>query len=262
MKKRLYDNNANLKQYADRFKAEQPFVSFTTPPMEHCIVYVSSSVSLCQETDLIFLLEQSRSHNVTAGITGILLIHQGSIVQVLEGKQETIEALYKQIKEDQRHTDVIKIVECPIEARLFAGWSMRCKSITDHQLELIKTIVDLGKVDWLRAKPSTNSIVNLLKSDYQSVFHFRQRLDNPVVPTLLHDHVQEWKQQYRQLAQAVEAIKNEFRKRSIDLKEPELVSLAVSQEQRIKEITRLLESNRMVIWERQQGELSQNFMSF
>lgn len=260
MKKHLYDNNANLKQYADRFNAEQPFVSSTTRPMEHCIVYFSSSISLFQETDLISLLEQSRHHNVTAGITGTLLIHQGSIVQVLEGKQETIEALYKKIKEDQRHTDVIKIVDCPIEERLFAGWSMGCKSITDHQLALIKTIVELGEVDWLLAKPSTNSIVNLLKSAYQSDFHYRQRVDNPVAPTLLHDHVQEWKQQYRQLAQAVEAIENEFRKLSIELKEPELVSLEVSQEQRIKEITCLFESNRMVIWERQQRELSQNFM--
>jgi hypothetical protein len=75
MKKRLYDNNVNLKQYADRFDAEQPFVSAPTRPLEHCIVYVSSSISLCQETDLVSLLEQSRSLNVTAGITGILLIH-------------------------------------------------------------------------------------------------------------------------------------------------------------------------------------------
>jgi hypothetical protein len=116
---------------------------------------------------------------------------------VLEGKQETIEALFRRIQTDQRHTDVIKLVDCPIEARLLAGWSMGCTSITDHQLALIKTIVDLEKVNWPLAKPSTNRIVNLLRSAYQSDFHDRQRVANPVVPTLLHDHVQEWQQEYR-----------------------------------------------------------------
>ncbi|MCC5612982.1 BLUF domain-containing protein [Nostoc sp. CHAB 5834] len=260
MKKRLHDNNANLKQYADRFKAEQPFVSFTTRPMEHCIVYFSSSISLFQETDLISLLQQSRSHNVTAGITGILLINQGSIVQVLEGRQETIKALYKQIEKDQRHTDVIKIVDCPIKERLFARWSMGCKSITNHQLELIKTIVDLGEVDWLLAKPSTNSIVNVLKSAYQSDLHYLQRVSDPIVPNLLHNHIQEWKQHYRHLAQAVESIENEFKKRSIDLKEREVVSLKSSQEQQIEEIMHYFESSRLLTWERQQRELGQNFI--
>jgi hypothetical protein len=260
MKQTPHTNSANLKQYADRLKAEHPFVYSSTSSMEHCIVYFSSSISLFQEADLVSLLQQSRSHNATAGITGILLIDQGSIVQVLEGKQEIIETLYKRIEQDRRHTDVIKVVDIPIEERSFVGWDMGCKTITSHQLELIKTIVDLGKVDWLLTKPSTNSIVNMLKSAYQSDFHYSLRVAKPEVPNLLHNHIQEWKQHYRQLAQAVEAIENESKKRSIELKESELVSLEVSQEQRIEEIMRLFESNRMLIWERQQGELSQNFI--
>ncbi|WP_020603064.1 BLUF domain-containing protein [Spirosoma spitsbergense] len=51
--------------------------------MQHCIVY-SSFTALLQEADLVSLLEQSRFHIATAGITGILLFSRGSIVQVLE----------------------------------------------------------------------------------------------------------------------------------------------------------------------------------
>jgi hypothetical protein len=228
--------------------------------MEHCIVYFSSSVSLFQEADLVSLLQQSRSYNPSVGLTGILLIDQGSIVQVLEGEQAIIEGLFRRIEKDQRHTDVVKIVDHPIEERSFAGWSMGCKSITNHQLALIKTIVELGEVDWLLTKPSTNSIINLLKSAFQSDFHYRQRLDNPLVPDLLHNHIQEWKQHYRQLAQVIESLAKEFEKRSIELNESDLLTLRGSQEQQSAAIMLIFESNRMLIWDRQQEELSQNYM--
>ena len=117
--------------------------------MEHCIVYFSSSISLFQEADLASLLQQSRDYNALQGISGILLINQGRIIQVLEGKQEIIEALYKRIEQDRRHTDVIKVVDVPIEKRSFVGWSMACGKMTSPQLELIRTIVDLGRTDWL-----------------------------------------------------------------------------------------------------------------
>jgi hypothetical protein len=117
--------------------------------MEHCIVYFSTSISLFQESDLASLLQQSQHDNALAGISGILLINQGRIIQVLEGKQEIIEALYKRIEQDRRHTDVIKVVDVPIEKRSFVGWSMACGKMTSHQIDLIKTIVDLGRTDWL-----------------------------------------------------------------------------------------------------------------
>lgn len=104
-------------------------------------MYVSSSISLFQQADLISLLEQSRSHNVLVGITGILFINRGSILQVLEGKKELIEALYQHIEKDQRHTNLIKIADCPIRERSFRDWSMECKAITAYQLALLKTIV-------------------------------------------------------------------------------------------------------------------------
>jgi hypothetical protein len=109
--------------------------------MEHCIVYVSSSISLLKQADLIPLLEQSRSHNASVGITGILFINRGSILQVLEGKKELIEALYQHIEKDQRHTNLIKLVDCPIRERSFRDWSMECKAITAYQLALLKMIV-------------------------------------------------------------------------------------------------------------------------
>lgn len=117
--------------------------------MEHCIFYFSSSISLFQEDDLASLFQQSQHDNALENISGILLIHKGTILQVLEGRQEIIEALYKRIEQDPRHTNVIKIVDVPIEKRSFVGSSMAIRNISSQQLELIKEILNLGRRDWL-----------------------------------------------------------------------------------------------------------------
>lgn len=117
--------------------------------MEHCIVYTSSSNTLFQEADLASILEQSRHDNALKGISGILLINKGTIIQVLEGKKEIIEALHERIEQDPRHMNVIKLVDSPIEKRSFVDSSMASGNISIRQLELIKEILNLGRRDWL-----------------------------------------------------------------------------------------------------------------
>lgn len=130
--------------------------------MEHCIVYVSSSISLFHQADLIPLLEQSRSYNASVGITGILFINRGRILQVLEGKKELIEALYQRIEKDQRHTNLVKLADCPIRDRSFRHWSMHCKAITAYQLTLLKTIVGFDASSRLADISSHNEAERLL----------------------------------------------------------------------------------------------------
>jgi len=134
--------------------------------MEHCIIYHSSSKEFFQETDLLNLLEQSRRDNAERNITGILLFVQGSIVQVLEGEESVLEALYKKIEKDPRHTHVTKVLSRPVQQRFFQDWRMGYKKISRHQFEIIKTIIDLGEVEWLTTKPSDNIILNILKLFY------------------------------------------------------------------------------------------------
>lgn len=139
--------------------------------MEHCIVYVSSSISLLKQADLIPLLEQSRSYNASVGITGILFINRGRILQVLEGKKELIDDLYQRIEKDQRHTNLIKLADCPIRGRSFRNWSMECKAVTAYQLTLLKTIVgfdvssrlaDISSHDRAERPPSLSEFEMLL----------------------------------------------------------------------------------------------------
>lgn len=135
--------------------------------MEHCIIYFSASASLLREADLLTLLEQSRHDNAKAGITGILLFDRGSIVQVIEGEKEAIEALFGRIERDYRHTNVTKVFDGPISQRLFADWNMGYRTITTHQLDIVKSVLDLYKTEWLSVKPSNTVILQMLKVFYE-----------------------------------------------------------------------------------------------
>ena len=70
------------------------------------------------------LLTQSRAHNQQLDVTGVLLHQNGVFIQVLEGEEKVVSALYDRISRDQRHKNVAVFRRGPIQARQFAGWSM------------------------------------------------------------------------------------------------------------------------------------------
>ena len=88
------------------------------------IVYVSTAVKLMHENQLMDILHNSRLHNAALNISGVLLYSEGTFIQVLEGKDGVIDALYSRIEGDRRHTNVIKLIDEPITEKSFAQWLM------------------------------------------------------------------------------------------------------------------------------------------
>ena len=97
----------------------------------------------------------------------MLLYVRGSIIQVLEGEKQTVEALYKRIEQDERHTDVSIGLNRPITQRLFANWSMGYETITARQLGEIKAIVDVDNSQELTAEIPEPIIFKTLRVFYQ-----------------------------------------------------------------------------------------------
>jgi len=73
---------------------------------------------------LIAILKTSRSHNLDAGITGVLVFSDGIFLQVLEGGRDAVSGLYNRIAQDRRHRDVVLLGYDEIGERRFAGWAM------------------------------------------------------------------------------------------------------------------------------------------
>jgi len=67
-----------------------------------------------------------------------LLYFNGSIIQVLEGPEERVKALYEVIRRDPQHTQVIKLYSDPIEHRSFSDWSMGYKTLSARELDHLK----------------------------------------------------------------------------------------------------------------------------
>jgi FAD-dependent sensor of blue light len=67
----------------------------------------------------------SEPSNDAAGISGVLLASETHFLQVIEGKFEDVNALFRRIFRDDRHSELSIISFSVIDARLFHGWGMR-----------------------------------------------------------------------------------------------------------------------------------------
>jgi Sensors of blue-light using FAD len=88
------------------------------------LVYVSAAVTWFSEASLRALLADARPRNERAGITGILLYKDGNFMQLLEGDEAAVRALYAGISADPRHCGLVTLESGHSAQRRFATWSM------------------------------------------------------------------------------------------------------------------------------------------
>lgn len=106
------------------------------------LIYHSVALNICSEKELNLFLTSVRRKNIRLNITGILFYHRGNILQILEGENNTVNELFEKIKIDNRHTDVVKLVDFKITKRSYVDWSMAFKH--------------LSKKDWVEVKGYLN----------------------------------------------------------------------------------------------------------
>jgi hypothetical protein len=90
----------------------------------HHIIYLSWAVSPFTSLQLKELLTLARRRNTELAITGLLLYGNQRFMQILEGEEEEVRALYELIKRDPNHHCIIAYADKPIAQRTFAQWAM------------------------------------------------------------------------------------------------------------------------------------------
>ena len=130
------------------------------------IVYISISHRDLSEKELSDFLLDIRAKNKKLDITGLLLYNEGSFIQVIEGEKETIQTLFKLVKNDKRHTNIIELLTEPIVERSFPDWSMGFKVINSKNLEKIPGFSELmnEKLDSKALPGIAKQVVELLNS--------------------------------------------------------------------------------------------------
>lgn len=99
------------------------------------IIYSSAAKSHFGSEELLALLGSARSKNSSMNISGMLLHIEGSFLQVIEGNESDIDALFETISQDPRHGNIVTIVRESIPRRAFSDWSMGFADISREDLE-------------------------------------------------------------------------------------------------------------------------------
>lgn len=103
------------------------------------LLYTSVATQALSELELINLLEKAREKNQSLGITGMLIYHDREIMQILEGEESTVKALFQAIYKDNRHTSADIFYQGKIQSRAFSGWSMAFKHLDEETIKAMET---------------------------------------------------------------------------------------------------------------------------
>lgn len=99
------------------------------------LIYVSTSVKMMNDSELLDILKKSRTNNEAGNVTGMLLYKGGNFMQVLEGPDDAVEAVFEKIKKDPRHKDVSVISREQIQMRQFPSWEMAFQNLDNPAIK-------------------------------------------------------------------------------------------------------------------------------
>ena len=94
------------------------------PPGLHRLIYASTAVGVLPAHQLDRILLRSQAFNPSAGITGLLLFHEGTFLQCVEGPEAGVLSLMERIRRDRRHGGITLLESSSCASRAFPASSM------------------------------------------------------------------------------------------------------------------------------------------
>jgi hypothetical protein len=133
------------------------------------VVYSSAAVVPFSENELTELLARARKNNERLSVSGMLLYHDGSFLQVLEGEASILAALFAAISSDKRHHRVVALLNREVDERHFGEWRMGFAAMTKLPANLP------GYSDYLRLRgdpvAGASAAVRLMAAFRDGRFH-------------------------------------------------------------------------------------------
>lgn len=130
----------------------------------HHLIYLSRATQPFSEAALLDLLQYARHHNAQHDITGILAYGNGQFMQVLEGEEATISALYEHIERDPRHDNLVRFADKPIAQRSFTEWSMAFATLDDADFNALAGYVQPADLSLAGASATDDALLQTLRT--------------------------------------------------------------------------------------------------
>lgn len=114
----------------------------------HMILYTSDHTGKDENIKAILKsIEQSaKKNNPAHNVTGLLFYHNSKFLQVIEGEKDELEKLMAVIEKDDRHDNIVRIMDEPITTLAFEKWNMdsldlsNTDAIDNDELKLIRDV--------------------------------------------------------------------------------------------------------------------------
>ena len=101
--------------------------------MQIVLCWASRSLIDPVSPEMLAIVRSSVPCNAALGITGVLYFDRTSFFQILEGERHRVEATFRRIATDERHTEVTHLGSRPIVHREFGDAPMRFVDGTRHR---------------------------------------------------------------------------------------------------------------------------------
>lgn len=108
------------------------------------IVYKSRVKTDMSSTELYQLVKSAAQKNAARDISGVLLFDGDYFLQYLEGPADAIQSLYEIISMDNRHRNIVKLMEDHSPTRRFGVWSMYAIDVNNLQSDDLNKILTIG----------------------------------------------------------------------------------------------------------------------
>lgn len=109
------------------------------------LTYLSKPTKPFTAADFDDIESKSVEANNARDVTGLLIVNNDRILQILEGREEAVRGLYAKIEADPRHTVVKLVSAMEDELRLLLTWSMVVRGLDGapaHLLEQFNEVYD------------------------------------------------------------------------------------------------------------------------
>jgi hypothetical protein len=93
------------------------------------LVYVSLANPELRSDELNQIVARSAIKNADRGITGVLISCGRQLMQLIEGDETAIDALFETIRKDPRHGQVELLIRKSVDRRMFSEWGMKLVDI-------------------------------------------------------------------------------------------------------------------------------------
>ena len=126
------------------------------------ICYISDSTTHESLTKLNTLYLKAKANNQIHNITGILIYKNQNFMQVLEGESDKVDETFNRIKFDSRHRNIFKVINTPIEQRIFEDYNFGFTIINNK-----RGLTNLHDyLEWLRGADNSlaNNVISMVEN--------------------------------------------------------------------------------------------------